>query len=133
MSQPVKPDDPEAQQETKNLGQSSSKALGSSAAARLSGIWGTSRSRARRVMAIAMTASLKDTVRRISVPLSVQCTSGALIGVSFSLYQSHTLLKAAPKGAAVASIHRDAERAGLLRIFRLRGDVFFLFLQNGRT
>ena len=93
----------------KNLGQSSSKALGSSAAARLSGIWGTSSCRARRVMAMAMTASLKETVRRISVPLSVQCSSGALIGVSFSLYQSHTLLKAAPKGAAVASIHRAAE------------------------
>ena len=40
-------------------------------------------------MAIAMTASLKDTVRRISVPLSVQCTSGALIGVSFGRSSPH--------------------------------------------
>ncbi|HEY6751909.1 MAG TPA: hypothetical protein VI027_11375, partial [Rubrobacteraceae bacterium] len=85
-----------------------------------------------RVMAIAMTASLKDTVRRISVPLSVQCSSGVLIGVSFGLPKPH-LTKSCPKGASVASIHRAAERAGLLRIFRLRGDVFFLFLQNGRT
>ncbi len=34
---------------------------------------------------MAKTASLKNTVRSISVPLSVQCSSDPLIRVSFSL------------------------------------------------
>src|SRR5919112_757591 len=75
----------------KILGLSSSKALGSSTAARLSGIWGTRRSRTRRVMAMAKTASLKNTVRSISGPLSVQYSSDLLIGVSFSLANLYIL------------------------------------------
>jgi hypothetical protein len=61
-------------------------------------------------MAIAMTASLKNTVRSISVPLSVQGSSGTLIGASFSLPSPH-ITKICTEGAAVASIYRPAEKA----------------------
>ena len=50
----------------------------------------------------------------ISVPLSVQCSSGALIGVSFGLPSLHTLLKAGPKEGVVTSIHPTAEKAYIL-------------------
>jgi hypothetical protein len=63
----------------KRLGQRSSRARGNSAAAELSGTWGTLRSRARRVMAMAMTASLKEIVRPVSVPPSNSCSSGVLM------------------------------------------------------
>ncbi len=46
---------------------------------------------------MAMTPSLKDNVRPISVALSVQCSSGALIWSPLA-DQAYTLLKAAPKG-----------------------------------
>src|SRR5215203_4119054 len=75
----------------KNLGLSSSKALGSSTTARLSGIWGTRTSRTRRVMAMAKTASLKNTVRSISGPLSVQYSSDPLIRVFFCLANLYIL------------------------------------------
>ena len=59
---------------------------------------------------MAITASLKNTVRSISVPLSVKCSSGLLIGASFSLPSSH-ITKICTEGAAVASIHRESEKA----------------------
>jgi hypothetical protein len=63
--------------ELNRLGQSPSRALGSSAAAELSGTWGTVRSKARRVMAMAMRASLKEMVRPVSPPFGRSC--GALM------------------------------------------------------
>ena len=42
-------------------------------------------------MAMAKTASLKNTVRSMSVPLSVQCSSDPLIRVSFSLAKLYIL------------------------------------------
>src|SRR5215211_7508202 len=98
----------------KILGLSSSKALGSSTAARLSGIWGTRRSRTRRVMAMAKTASLKNTVRSISGPLSVQYSSDPLIRVSFWLANLYILDFQCPRSEEYP-IHSVAEKEGLLR------------------
>src|SRR5215204_1269549 len=98
----------------KNLGVSSSKALGSSTAARLSGIWGTRRSRTRRVMAMAKTASLKNTVRSISGPLSVQYSSDPLIRVSFWLANLYILDFQCPRSEEYP-VHSIAEKEGFLR------------------
>jgi hypothetical protein len=56
----------------------------------------------------------EDTVCTISVPLSVQCSSGALIGVSFGRPSPHTT-KSRPKEGVVTSIHPTAEKAYILR------------------
>src|SRR5918995_180550 len=91
------------------LGQSSSRALGSSAATELSGTWGTLRSRARRVMAMAMTASLKEMVRPVSIPPPFERSCGALMQVSFVGPSPHTTKKR-DRVRRDASIHRESEK-----------------------
>src|SRR5215216_6249902 len=91
------------------LGQSSSRALGSSAATELSGSWGTLRSRARRVMAMAMTASLKEMVRPVSIPPPFESSCGALMQVSFGRPSSHTTKKR-DRVRRDASIHLIIEK-----------------------
>jgi hypothetical protein len=62
---------------------------------------------------MAMTASLKEMVRPVSIPPPFERSCGALMQVSFGRPSSHTTKKL-DRVRRDASIHRAAEREGVL-------------------